>query len=399
MCCFQYLMEGHSHRGARREEGWVDVSPRDRWWSRRREARRRTLDWWPMHHWWRSCRRQTHGRASVHWRRGTSDGGWESHRWSPNMWRWAWRRGPVDGGARKGWGAMWGTSAHWRRATHGGPTSSASKVPSSWRAISRAIAGPSSLTCTLWRSGLALSFKLVQRLFGGIRDHRILAVQLLLRQHVHHLPHASLAAKADTAEALALAICTVFIELHLDEVGDAEVDNAILDVLVSGPPSEVANIQLPPPPLLPAAAAAALPALLLLLLHHRRLCLLLLILARAGRDHVVIEVIVLIGEVLLGKVLLDIRIQVDVNSPITRHLDRFYNLKTYAMLETIIKMQTTSILIFAKSNVDMSLAITSGLFQAGQRCVCETENCNCRCPGAMHLLLLLLCTPSCFHAS
>ena len=224
-------------------------------------------------------------------------------------------------------------------------------------------------------------------------------MQLLLWQHVHHLPHASLAAKADTAEALTLAICSVFIELHLDEVGDAEVDNAILDVLVSGPPGEVANIQLPPPPLLPAAAAATLPALLLLLLHHCRLCLLLLILARAGRDHVVIEVIVLIGEVLLGKVLLDIRIQVDVNSPITRHLDRFYNLKTYAMLETIIKMQTTSILIFAKSNIVMSLAITGGLFQAGQRCVCETENCNCRCPGAIHLLLLLLCTPSCFHAS
>ena len=142
-------------------------------------------------------------------------------------------------------------------------------------------------------------------------------MQLLLRQHVHHLPHACLTAKADTAEALALAICTVFIELHLNEVGDAEVDNAILDVLVSGPPGEIPNIQLPPPPFLPAAAAAALPALLLLLLHHRRLCLFLLVLARAGRDHVVVEVVVLIGEVLLGKVLLDIRVQVDVNPTIT----------------------------------------------------------------------------------
>lgn len=141
-------------------------------------------------------------------------------------------------------------------------------------------------------------------------------MQLLLWQHVHNLPHASFASKAHTAEALALAICSVFIKFHLYEVGDAEVYNAILDVLVSGPPGEVSHIQLPPPPFLP--AAAALPALLLpLLLHRRRLGILLLVLARAGRNHVVIEIIVLVGEVLLRKVLLDVRVEVDVNSPIT----------------------------------------------------------------------------------
>ena len=143
-------------------------------------------------------------------------------------------------------------------------------------------------------------------------------MQLLLWQHVHNLPHASFASKAHTAEALALAICSVFIKFHLYEVGDAEVHNAILDVLVSGPPGEVSHVQLPPPPFLPAAAAATLPALLLpLLLHHRRLGILLLVLARAGRNHVVIEIIVLIGEVLLREVLLDVRVEVDVNSPIT----------------------------------------------------------------------------------
>ena len=315
-CCFLYLMEGHSHRGARREEGWVDVSPRDGWWSCWRKPRRWSLDWWSMHHWWRSCRRQTHRRAAMHRWWGTSDRGRKTHGWSPNVWWGAWGRGPVDGGSGKGWRTMWGTTAHWRRTAHRRPTSSASKVSSSGRAISGAIPGSSSLACTLWGSGLALSFKLVQGLFGGIGDHGVLAVQLLLRQHVHHLPHASLTAKANAAESLALAICTVFIELHLNEVGDTEVDNAILDVLVCGPPGEVAHIQLPPPPLLPAAAAATLPALLLLLLHHRRLCLFLLVLAGTSRDHVVIEVIILIGEVLLRKVLLDICVQVDVNSPV-----------------------------------------------------------------------------------
>ena len=318
-------MEGHSHRGARGEEGWVDVSPRDGWWSCWRKPRRWTLNWWPMHHWWRPShwRRSSHWRAAMHWWWGTSDWGRKSHRWSPNVWWGAWGRGPVDGGSRKGWGAMWGTPAHWRRTAHRGPTSSASKVSSSGRTISGTIPGSSPLTCTLWGPGLALSFKLVQGLFGGIGDHRVLAVQLLLRQHVHHLPHASLAAKAYAAETLALTICTVFIELHLDEVRDAEVDNAILDVLVSGPPGEVAHVQLPPPSLLPAAATATLPALLLLLLHHRRLGLFLLVLAGASRDHVVIEVVVLVGEVLLRKVLLNICVQVDVNSPVARHLDCF----------------------------------------------------------------------------
>ena len=261
----------------------------------------------------------------------------------------------MDGGSRKGWGAMWGTPAHWRRTAHRGPTSSASKVSSSGRAISGAIPGSSSLTCTLWGPGFALSFKLVQCLFCGIGDHRVLAMQLFLRQHVHHLPHASLTAKANAAESLALAICTVFIELHLNEVGDTEVDNAILDVLVCGPPGEVAHIQLPPPSLLPAAAAATLPAFLVLFLHHRCLGLLLFVLAGAGRDHVVVEVVVLVGEVLLGKVLLNVRVQVDVNSPIARHRDCFLQSENVYIIhcwKNLVQAQITSNLIFAKSLLD-----------------------------------------------
>ena len=347
-------MEGDSHRGARGEEGRVDMSPRDGRWSCWGEARGWTLDWWSMNHWWRSRRRQTHGRSTVHWGWGTSDGWWESHRWSSNV-RWgAWRRWPVNGGSRKWWWAVWGTSAHWRGTAHRRPTAPTSKVSTSGRTISGAIPRSSSLTCALWGSGLALGFKLVQRLLGGIGDNRVLAVQLLLWKHVHHLPHAPLAAKADTAEALALAICAVFVELHLNEVGDAKVDDAILDVLVSRPPGEVAHIQLPPPSLLPAAAAATLPAFLVLFLHHRCLGLLLFVLAGAGRDHVVVEVVVLVGEVLLGKVLLNVCVQVDVNSPIARHRDCVLQSENVYIhcWKNLVQAQITSNLIFAKSLLD-----------------------------------------------
>ena len=310
-------MEGHSHRGSRGEESGVDVSSWDGWRPCRRESRGWSLDWGTMHHRWGARRWQTHWRATVHWWWRSPDRGWETHRWSSNV-RWGpWRRGPVDGGSREGWRAMRRTSAHRRRTTHGGTPSSTSKISSSGRAISGAIPGSTSLTSTLWGPGLALGFKLVQGLLGGVGDHRVLSVQLLLWQHVHHLPHARFAAKTDTAKALALPIRSIFIELHLDEVRDAKVDNAILDVLVSGPPGQVANVQLPPPPLLSAAATAlTVPSLLLLLLHHR-LRLLLLILTGAGGDHIVIEIIVLVGEVFLWEILLDISIEVDVNTPVT----------------------------------------------------------------------------------
>jgi len=135
-------------------------------------------------------------------------------------------------------------------------------------------------------------------------------VQLLLGKHVHHFPHAGLAAKTDTAETLALAIGAVLVELHLNKVGHPEVYDPILDILVSGPPGQVAHIQLPPPSLRSAAAAAplAVTPLLLLLLHRRLARLLLLVLARAGGDHVVVQVVVLVGEVLLGEVLLHVRV-------------------------------------------------------------------------------------------
>jgi len=90
----------------------------------------------------------------------------------------------------------------------------------------------------------------VKRLLGGVGHHRLLAVQLLLGEVVHHLPHAGLAAHAHAAESLALAIGPVLVELDLEKVGHAQVLHVVLDVLVCGPPGQVPDVKLPLLPVL-----------------------------------------------------------------------------------------------------------------------------------------------------
>ena len=72
----------------------------------------------------------------------------------------------------------------------------------------------------------------MQGLFGGVGDHGLLAVQLLLGEVVHHLPHAGLASHAHTTESFALSIGSVLIKLDLQEVRDSQVLNIVLDVLI-----------------------------------------------------------------------------------------------------------------------------------------------------------------------
>jgi len=108
-----------------------------------------------------------------------------------------------------------------------------------------------SLSSLLRRPGLGLSLELVEGLLGGVGYHRVLPVQLLLGHVVHHLPHAGLTTQTDTTEPLTLPIGSVLVELDLYEVGHGQVLHTVLDVLVSGPPGEVSNIELPPPALSP----------------------------------------------------------------------------------------------------------------------------------------------------
>ena len=103
----------------------------------------------------------------------------------------------------------------------------------------------SSLTSLLRRPGLGLGLELVQSLFGGVSHHRLLAMELLLGEVVHYLPHACLTPHADHAEALALAIGSVFVELDLEEVSDPEILDIVLYVLVCCPPGQIPDVQLP----------------------------------------------------------------------------------------------------------------------------------------------------------
>lgn len=96
------------------------------------------------------------------------------------------------------------------------------------------------------RPRFLLALKLVQRLLRGQRHHRHLPVQRLLGQSVHAQPHARLGAHRDGAEALGLAIGAVLEELDLLEVVHADLRHRVQDVLVGGPPRQVADVQLVP---------------------------------------------------------------------------------------------------------------------------------------------------------
>ena len=153
----------------------------------------------------------------------------------------------------------------------------------------------------------------MESLLGGVRHHGLLAVQLLLGQIVHHFPHARLAPHTDAAEALALAVGSVLVELHFQEVSHPEALDIVLDVLVCGPPGQVPDVQLP---LLVETArpAAGAPGNLRLLLLGCGDGGLLLLLVAAGRYDIVVQIIVLPGEILLGEILLDIRVKININT-------------------------------------------------------------------------------------
>jgi len=90
-------------------------------------------------------------------------------------------------------------------------------------------------------------------LFCGIGHYWLLTVKLLFAKVVHHLSHTRLAAHTYNTEALALSIGSVFVELHFEEIGDSEILNIVLNVLICCPPSQVPNVQLPLPSILATA--------------------------------------------------------------------------------------------------------------------------------------------------
>lgn len=178
-----------------------------------RNTRRRMTRGWPSNGTWRRAsdrRRQSRGRETRRRTTGSvhrSSRGWSAHHRCP--------RG---------------------RSSHGPPSAHA------WTSGSR-VSGPSSaLASLLRRPGLGLGLELVKSLFCGVGHNRLLTMELLLGEVVHHLPHARLAAHADYTEALALAISSIFVELHLKEVSDPEVLDIVLNVLVCCPPSQVPDV-------------------------------------------------------------------------------------------------------------------------------------------------------------
>lgn len=72
-------------------------------------------------------------------------------------------------------------------------------------------------------------------LLCGQRNNWMLSVYLLLRQTVHYHPNGLVRAEGDDAEPLRLAIRPVLEELHVLEVGDADVGHRVCNVLVRRP--------------------------------------------------------------------------------------------------------------------------------------------------------------------
>ena len=79
----------------------------------------------------------------------------------------------------------------------------------------------------------------MQGLLRGVGHHRVLTVNLPLGQDLHQLLDATLASNGDAAEAFALTVGAVLVELDLDKVGHSDVVDRVLDVLVCGPPGQV----------------------------------------------------------------------------------------------------------------------------------------------------------------
>ncbi len=84
----------------------------------------------------------------------------------------------------------------------------------------------------------------MQRLFGGVSDDRRLLMQLLLWQLLHDGPHGSLRSQRNAAESLGLTVGPVLVKLDLEEIIDSQRLDGVLDVLIGGPPGQIAHVQL-----------------------------------------------------------------------------------------------------------------------------------------------------------
>ena len=158
----------------------------------------------------------------------------------------------------------------------------------------------------------------MQGLLRGVGDDRVLAVDLFLGQQLHHLPHARIAAHGDAAKALALTVGSVFVELDLDKVPDAEVLDVVLDVLIRCPPRQVADVELEAFVATDARRSAAAGGIDacgagrgVILLRRERV-----LLGRvlgAGRQDVVVEIVVFCREIVVLKLGLYVGVEVDIH--------------------------------------------------------------------------------------
>ena len=158
----------------------------------------------------------------------------------------------------------------------------------------------------------------MQRLLGGVGDHWLLAVQLLLGKVVHHLPHAGLAPHAHATKSFTLSIGSVLVKFDLQKVRNSQVLNIVLNILVCCPPGQISNVQLPFLPVLTSSSPTV---------HRGWVCVLflgsdsskrstarvlLIIFVRARSDHVVVQIVVLAKEVFLWKILFNIGIKINI---------------------------------------------------------------------------------------
>lgn len=94
------------------------------------------------------------------------------------------------------------------------------------------------------RARLLLRLECVEGLLGGQGHDRTLTVQVLLRQALHDEAHTLLGAQRDDTETLGLAVGAIFKEFYLLKVAHTNATHSVRDVLVRGPPRQVANVQL-----------------------------------------------------------------------------------------------------------------------------------------------------------
>lgn len=211
--------------------------------------------WWPIpltlvleSRWtllWRSV-------SLMHWRtlrpRRSSRSRWASHMHRT-------RHGVIVGRSHSRWHI--GTHSHtWRttwsvrpswttRPTHG--TSRSHRTHAHVRS-SRWPRRPIDLGLSRWsRPRFLLAFELIQRLFRRQRHNRILAVQFLLREPIHHIPHTILRSQRNDAESFRLSVGAVFKEFHFLKVTNAHIRDGVGNVLIRRPPGQVSHVQLKPP--------------------------------------------------------------------------------------------------------------------------------------------------------